>query len=84
VAGGILTRHDGNAGGGADGLGVELAEAGALGGEALHVRRAVETVERVFHRSAFFIGEKGERGIHCAHVIDKEEDDVGLVGGGKL
>lgn len=83
VAGGILARHDGDAGGGADGLGVELAEAGALGGEALHVRRAVETVERMLYRGAFFIGEKGERGVHGAHVIDEEEDDVGLVSGGK-
>lgn len=81
VSGRVLPGHDRDAGGRTNGLSIKLAEAGTLCGKALHVWGAVEVVERVFYRSAIFVGEKGKRAVHRPHVIDKEEDDVGLLCG---
>lgn len=77
VSCGVLAGEDGGAGGGADAHGVELAEADAAFGEALHAGGAVVVVEWVGLWFAVGVGEERDGGVHEAHVIDEEDDDVG-------
>ena len=76
-----LAVHDRSPGRRAHAHGVELAEARPCGSEALHARGAVEFVEWVDLQIAAFVSEKRHGGIHQAHVVDEEDDNVGFASG---
>ena len=48
-------------------------------GKPFHVRRAVPVIQRITHRIALSIGQEGHGGVHDAHVVHQEQDDVGAV-----
>ena len=81
MARGVLPVHDSRTGRRADTLRIESAKACALCSEARHARRAIPLVQRIDHRLSVGVGEERHRGIHHSHVIDQEDDNVGLVSG---
>jgi len=76
VAGGVLAVLDRDAGGRAHAHRTEVAEPDPAGGEPLHRRGAVKLVQRMPLRLALGVGEERHGGVHDAHIVDEEHDEV--------
>ena len=77
VTGRVLPRHDGCSRRRANRLGVKLGEPNPLLGQPFHIRGAIPIVKRMTFWVTVLIGQHRDGGVHQAHVINKEKDDVG-------
>ena len=75
---GILARHDRDAGRRANAHSVEVVESDTAISETFHVGSPIPIIERVTLGFTVFVREEGDRGVHYSHVVDEEDDNVGL------